>query len=85
MALAVMVVVQAVVLRLRRGEQFFGSVVVGFVVGLLVVLALQAVLLTSYQVWVRSFRGSKNVFVRNSSDSITNVVTTPRTRRDSKA
>ena len=44
-ALAVMVVVQAVVLRLRRGEQFFGSVVVGFVAGLLVVLALQAGLL----------------------------------------
>jgi hypothetical protein len=44
-ALAVMVVVQAVVLRLRRGEQFFGSVVVGFVVGLLAVLALQVVLL----------------------------------------
>ncbi len=44
-ALAVMVVVQAVVLRLRRGEQFFGSVVIGFVVGLLVVLALQAGLL----------------------------------------
>ena len=44
-ALAVMVVVQAVVLRLRRGEQFFCSVVVGFVVGLLVVLTLQAGLL----------------------------------------
>jgi len=44
-ALAVMVLVQAIVLRLRRGEQFFGSVVMGFVVGLLVVLALQAVLL----------------------------------------
>lgn len=44
-ALAVMVVVQAVVLRLRRGEQFFGSVVSGFVAGLLVVLGLQIVLL----------------------------------------
>jgi hypothetical protein len=44
-ALAVMVVVQAIVLRLRRGERFFGSVVIGFVAGLLVVLALQAVLL----------------------------------------
>jgi len=44
-ALAMMVVVQAVVLRLRCGEQFFGSVVVGFVVGLLAVLALQALLL----------------------------------------
>ena len=44
-ALAVMVVVQAVVLRARRGEQFFGSVVMGFVAGLLVVLAIQALLL----------------------------------------
>lgn len=44
-ALAVMVVVQAVVLRLRRGEQFFGSVVGGFVAGLWVVLGLQVVLL----------------------------------------
>ena len=44
-ALAVMVVVQAAVLRLRRGEQFFGSVVVGFAAGLLAVLALQVVLL----------------------------------------
>jgi hypothetical protein len=44
-ALAVMVVFQAVVLRLRRGEQFFGSVVVGFAAGLLAVLALQVVLL----------------------------------------
>ena len=44
-ALAVMVVVQAVVLRLRRGERFFGSVVAGFIVGLFTVLALQAVLL----------------------------------------
>jgi hypothetical protein len=44
-ALAVMVVVQAVVLRVRRGEQFFGSVVVGFAAGLLAVLALQVVLL----------------------------------------
>ena len=47
-ALAVMVVAQAVVLRFRRGEQFFGSVVVGFVVGLLVVLALQAMLLLAF-------------------------------------
>jgi len=44
-ALAVMVVVQAVVLRLLQGEQFFGSVVAGFIAGLLTVLALQAVLL----------------------------------------
>jgi hypothetical protein len=44
-ALAVMVVVQAVVLRLRRGERFFGSVVAGFIVGLFTVLALQVVLL----------------------------------------
>jgi hypothetical protein len=47
-ALAVMVVSQAVVLRLRRGEQFFGSVVAGFLAGLVVVLALQAVLLFVY-------------------------------------
>jgi len=47
-ALAVMVVVQAVVLRLRQGEQFFGSVVVGFLAGLLTVLALQVVLLVVF-------------------------------------
>jgi hypothetical protein len=47
-ALAVMVVVQAVVLRLRQGEQFFGSVVVGFLAGLLTVLALQVVLLVIF-------------------------------------
>jgi hypothetical protein len=47
-ALAVMVVFQAVVLRLRRGEQFFGSVVVGFLAGLLTVLALQVVLLVVF-------------------------------------
>jgi len=44
-ALAVMVVVQAVVLRFRRGEQFFGSVVAGFIAGLLTALSLQAILL----------------------------------------
>jgi len=44
-ALAVMVVVQAVVLRVHRGERFFKSVVAGFLAGLLVVLPLQAVLL----------------------------------------
>jgi hypothetical protein len=44
-ALAIMVLVQAVFLRLRRGERFFESVVRGFSAGLLVVLALQAVLL----------------------------------------
>lgn len=44
-ALAVMVLVQAVVLRIRRGEQFFDSVVTGFLAGLLVVVALQAGLL----------------------------------------
>jgi hypothetical protein len=47
-ALAMMVVVQAVVLRLRQGEQFFGSVVVGFLAGLLTVLALQVVLLVVF-------------------------------------
>ena len=47
-ALAVMVVVQAIILRLRRGGQFFGSVVIGFVAGLLVVLALQVVLLLGF-------------------------------------
>ena len=46
LALVVMVVVQAVVLRLRRGEQFFGSVIVGFLAGLLVVVGLQGMLLT---------------------------------------
>ena len=47
-ALAVMVVVQAIVLRLRRGDQFFGSVVVGFLAGLLAVLAFQVVLLVVF-------------------------------------
>lgn len=40
-----MVVVQAIVLRLQQGYQFFGSVVAGFIVGLVTVLALQGVLL----------------------------------------
>ena len=66
-ALAVMVVVQAVVLRLRRGEQFFGSVVVGFVVGLLVVLALQAVLLLGFprssDRWVLALIANPAIFV----------------------
>lgn len=66
-ALAVMVVVQAVVLRLRRGEQFFGSVVVGFVVGLLVVLALQAVLLLVFSRnldrWVLALVANPAIFV----------------------
>lgn len=43
--LVVMVVVQAFVLRLRQGERFLGSVIAGFLAGLLVSLALQAVLL----------------------------------------
>lgn len=44
-ALGVMVVAQAALLRLRRGEHFFGSVVGGFVAGGLSVLVLQTVLL----------------------------------------
>ncbi len=43
--LAVMVIVQAMVLRARGGDRFFGSVVAGFLAGMLVTLALQAALL----------------------------------------
>jgi hypothetical protein len=42
-ALAVNVVVQIVAFRLRRGRQFFQSVVLGFAVGLLALLVLQAI------------------------------------------
>jgi hypothetical protein len=66
-ALAVMVVVQAVVLRFRRGEQFFGSVVIGFVVGLLVVLALQAALLLIFprnvDRWVLALLANPAIYV----------------------
>jgi hypothetical protein len=66
-ALAVMMVVQAVVLRLRRGEQFFGSVVGGFVAGLLAVLALQAVLLLlfprNFDRWVLALLANPAIFV----------------------
>ena len=44
-ALFLMVVVQAVVLRLRGGGKFFGSVVIGFISGLLAVLIIQVFLL----------------------------------------
>ena len=66
-AVAVMVLVQAVVLRLRRGEQFFGSVVVGFFVGLLAVLALQAVLLIVFprnsERWVLALVANPAIYV----------------------
>ncbi|MFM8888362.1 MAG: hypothetical protein ACKOKC_18355 [Chthoniobacterales bacterium] len=66
-ALAVMVVVQAIVLRLRRGEQFFGSVVAGFLAGLLAVLALQAVLLLVFprnlDRWVLALVANPAIFV----------------------
>lgn len=66
-ALAVMVVVQAIVLRLRQGERFFGSVVVGFVAGLLVVLALQAVLLLVFprnlDRWVLALGANPAIYV----------------------
>jgi hypothetical protein len=66
-ALAVMVVVQAVALRLRQGEQFFGSVVVGFLSGLLTVLALQAVLLVvlprNPDRWVLGLAANPAIFV----------------------
>ena len=48
LALFVMVVVQAVVLRLRRGDRFFGSVISGFLAGALLIFALQAILLTVF-------------------------------------
>ena len=66
-ALAVMLVVQGGALRLRRGDRFFGSVVVGFVVGLLVVLALQAVLLLVFprnlDRWVLALVANPAIFV----------------------
>ena len=66
-ALAVMVVVQAIVLRLRQGEQFFGSVVVGFLAGLLTVLALQVVLLVVFSRnpdrWVLALAANPAIFV----------------------
>jgi hypothetical protein len=66
-ALAVMVVVQAIVLRLRQGEQFFGSVVVGFLAGLLTVLALQVVLLVVFprnpDRWVLALVANPAIFV----------------------
>jgi len=66
-ALAVMVVVQAIVLRFRQGEQFFGSVVVGFLAGLLTVLALQVVLLVVFprnpDRWVLALVANPAIFV----------------------
>jgi len=66
-ALAVMVVVQAVVLRLRQGEQFFGSVVAGFTAGLLTVLALQAALLLIFprnvDRWVLALLANPAIYV----------------------
>ena len=66
-ALAMMVVVQAVVLRLRRGEQFFGSIVVGFAAGLLAVLALQVVLLLTFprnlDCWVLALVANPAIYV----------------------
>lgn len=48
LSLALMVVVQAVVLRARQGEKFFASVVAGFLTGFLGVLGLQVVLLWAF-------------------------------------
>jgi hypothetical protein len=66
-ALAVMVVVQAVVLRLRRGERFFGSVFAGFLAGLLVVLALQVVILIVFprnlDRWVLALAANPAIYV----------------------
>jgi hypothetical protein len=66
-ALAVMVVVQAIVLCLRQGEHFFGSVVVGFLAGLLTVLALQVVLLVVFprnpDRWVLALVANPAIFV----------------------
>jgi len=66
-ALAVMVVVQAITLRLRQGERFFGSVVAGFVAGLFVVLALQAVLLLVFprnlDRWVLALAANPAIYV----------------------
>lgn len=66
-ALAVMVVVQALFLRARRGEQFFGSVVAGFFSGLLAVFALQVVLLLVFprnlDRWVLALVANPAIFV----------------------
>ncbi len=66
-ALATMVVVQAVVLRLRQGERFFGSVFAGFAVGLFVVLALQALLLLFFprnlDRWVLALVANPSIYV----------------------
>jgi hypothetical protein len=66
-ALTLMVVVQTVVLRLRRGEQFFGSVVAGFLVGLVAVLALQALLLLIFprnlDRWVLALGANPAIYV----------------------
>lgn len=66
-ALAVMVTVQALVLRLRKGDLFFGSVVVGFLAGLLVVLALQACLLLlfprNFDRWVLALVANPAIYV----------------------
>lgn len=67
LALVVMVVVQAVVLRLRRGEQFFGSVIVGFLAGLLVVLAMQGMLLMAFprnlDRWILALAANPAIYV----------------------
>jgi hypothetical protein len=62
LALVAMVVVQAVFLRLRGGEQFFTSVVAGFLAGLLFAIAMQVALL-----WVfpRNFDRLVLAFVAN--------------------
>ena len=66
-ALAVMVVVQAVVLRARGGERFFGSVVAGFLAGLFTVFALQVVLLLvcprNFDRWVLALVANPAIFV----------------------
>ena len=67
LALVAMVVVQAVFLRLRGGEQFFTSVVAGFLAGLLVAIAMQVALLwvfpRNFDRWVLAFVANPAIYV----------------------
>ena len=67
LALAVMVVVQATVLRARGGEQFFASVMAGFLAGLVVAIAMQVALLwvfpRNFDRWVLAVVANPAIYV----------------------
>jgi len=67
LALAVMVVVQATVLRARGGEQFFASVIAGFLAGLVVAIAMQVALLwvfpRNFDRWVLAVVANPAIYV----------------------